>query len=231
MNHPSVMIKGDAAQANFTAAQLAALARQHDHDILNELYSVEVELTLLAHMLKEPETRRSLARLRETASRSVKMMRTFLSQLITEDRSLIPAHELVDQWKADAAAFANGTIVIWDVAFDDSSHATEGRVIPGLLNQMLRIMVASFPGQPIRVHCWIESGQGIYEVSVMGDSSTRARRSEYPVLYWPALERLASRNGGELTPLPTDVGARGRVTLKLPILSAPALARCSQPVE
>ncbi len=225
-NHPSEL-GVDSAQAGFTSAQLAALARQHTHDLLNELNSFEVELTLPSEMTEEPETRESVARLREIASRSAKRMRTFLPQLITEDRSLIPAFELLERWKADAATLAKGNPVTWDVALGDSTHATEVRVIRSLLNEMLSVMVATLPGQTIRIHCWNENGQAIYEVSATREASTHSRNTEFQVSYWSALERLAARNGGVLTPLPTDPNAPTRVALTLPILSLGGLFKPS----
>lgn len=201
--------------------ELAALAKQHAHDLRNLLNGLGMDLALVAETADSPDQQAAVDRMRQSIKCAESLIRSYFAKFVRESRAPICVADAADRWISDVNSLLLDRQIDWSIPRTDAVIEVESGLLRSLLLDLILLASKDSPRQPLRAGCACRDGQAIFEVVSECEDAAVANRNELQQSLWSALRHLALRMGAALDLPPFTSRTPILRQLRVPISAPP----------
>jgi hypothetical protein len=192
-------------------SRVAAFIRQHTHDVRNHLNALELEASLMADLVQDPEAVECLGRIRSQLRTLAANLRSLSSKF--QDPKVLPgpisASELFDIWKEQWAALEERPQMEWKNELEAQSIDVDAGAVAGVFAELLNnakafgtretlTAIARADGQNVVFELHEPKREPVDPAQWGNTPLVSTRRHGYGLGLWGA-DRAINANGGKVS--------------------------------
>jgi hypothetical protein len=201
--------------------KIAAIIRQHAHDIRNYINSLDLDATMLGEVLTDEVTARTVARMRRQTGQLEAAVNTLCVKFFESERSDVPVLDLIQLWKNQVEALPAPPKVEWLIKSCPRVMAVDVNAVVVVLRELIVIGTKSAVDATIVASVRCED-EVIFEVRYPARRAEEAGSASSPSAISRerrqrlGLDWIVERNGGRMSCEPRTAAGECVTTLRFP---------------
>ncbi len=192
-------------------SRVAAFVRQHTHDVRNHLNSLELEASLIADIVTDPEALESLSRIRTQIRTLAADLRALSGKFQDPKVSTAPiaASDLFEIWKEQWSGMEERPQMEWKSDLGDEMINVDASSVAAIFAELLRNAKAFGTGETLVASAKVDGSNVVFELhepkrdaidtETWGKSPLHStRRHNFGLGLWE-IDRAVQANGGRIS--------------------------------